>query len=167
MPPNKLRYFKIIGFLLILSLSAGLVSVQAQSKEDLEKRKKDLAKEIAQTTKILKETQKNKKATLSQINALKKQIQLRENLIKTISSEVNVLENKIDETAGDISHLQAELAKLKKEYAAMVRFAYRNQNAYSKMMFIFAAKNFNQAYKRLKYLQEFSDYRQKQAKQIE
>jgi len=61
MPPNKLRYFKIIGFLLILSLSAGLVSVQAQSKEDLEKRKKDLAKEIAQTTKILKETQKNKK----------------------------------------------------------------------------------------------------------
>ena len=60
MPPNKLRYFKIIGFLLILSLSAGTVSVQAQSKEDLEKRKKDLAKEIAQTTKILKETQKNK-----------------------------------------------------------------------------------------------------------
>ena len=167
MPPNKLRYFKIIGFLLILSLSAGLVSVQAQSKEDLEKRKKDLAKEIAQTTKILKETQKNKKATLSQINALKKQIQLRENLIKTISSEVNVLAGKIDETAGDISQLQAELAKLKKEYAAMVRFAYRNQNAYSKMMFIFAAKNFNQAYKRLKYLQEFSDYRQKQAAQIE
>jgi septal ring factor EnvC (AmiA/AmiB activator) len=162
-----LRYLKIILFSLLLSLTSGLVAVHAQSKEDLEKRKKEIAKEIAQTTKILKETQKNKKATLSQINALKKQIQLRENLIKTISSEVSVLAGKIDETAGDIAHLQAELAKLKKEYAAMVRFAYRNQNAYSKMMFIFAAKNFNQAYKRLKYLQEFSDYRQKQAAQIE
>ncbi len=167
MPLNKLRYLKIILFSLLLSLTSGLVAVHAQSKEDLEKRKKEIAKEIAQTTKILKETQKNKKATLSQINALKKQIQLRENLIKTISSEVSVLAGKIDETAGDIAHLQAELAKLKKEYAAMVRFAYRNQNAYSKMMFIFAAKNFNQAYKRLKYLQEFSDYRQKQAAQIE
>lgn len=164
---NKLRYLKIILFSLLLSLTSGLVAVHAQSKEDLEKRKKEIAKEIAQTTKILKETQKNKKATLSQINALKKQIQLRENLIKTISSEVSFLAGKIDETAGDIAHLQAELAKLKKEYAAMVRFAYRNQNAYSKMMFIFAAKNFNQAYKRLKYLQEFSDYRQKQAAQIE
>ncbi|MEN9369459.1 MAG: hypothetical protein RI952_324 [Bacteroidota bacterium] len=167
MPLNKLRYLKIILFSLLLSLTSGLVAVHAQSKEDLEKRKKEIAKEIAQTTKILKETQKNKKATLSQINALKKQIQLRENLIKTISSEVSVLAGKIDETAGDIAHLQAELAKLKKEYAAMVRFAFRNQNAYSKMMFIFAAKNFNQAYKRLKYLQEFSDYRQKQAAQIE
>ncbi|MEY2799031.1 MAG: hypothetical protein RI934_19 [Bacteroidota bacterium] len=167
MPLNKLRYLKIILFSLLLSLTSGLVAVHAQSKEDLEKRKKEIAKEIAQTTKILKETQKNKKATLSQINALKKQIQLRENLIKTISSEVSVLAGKIDETAGNIAHLQAELAKLKKEYAAMVRFAFRNQNAYSKMMFIFAAKNFNQAYKRLKYLQEFSDYRQKQAAQIE
>jgi septal ring factor EnvC (AmiA/AmiB activator) len=34
-------------------------------------------------------------------------------------------------------------------------------------MFVFAAQNFNQAYKRLKYLQQFSEYRQRQAKYIE
>src|SRR5690606_4741226 len=32
---------------------------------------------------------------------------------------------------------------------------------------IFAADNFNQAYKRLKYLQQFSEYRKKQARYIE
>src|SRR5690606_4810850 len=46
-------------------------------------------------------------------------------------------------------------------------FAFRNQSAYSKLMFIFAAKDFNQAYKRLKYLQQFGEYRQKQAKYIQ
>jgi len=34
-------------------------------------------------------------------------------------------------------------------------------------MFIFASNDFNQAYKRLKYLQQFSDSRKKQAKEIE
>jgi septal ring factor EnvC (AmiA/AmiB activator) len=49
----------------------------------------------------------------------------------------------------------------------MVLFAFRNQSSYSKLMFIFASDNFNQAYKRLKYLQQFSEYRQKQAQYIE
>jgi len=49
----------------------------------------------------------------------------------------------------------------------MVLFAYRNQSAYNKLMFIFAAKDFNQAYKRLKYLQQFGTYRERQAKYIQ
>ncbi|RYG07174.1 MAG: peptidase M23, partial [Chitinophagaceae bacterium] len=53
------------------------------------------------------------------------------------------------------------------EYAGMIRFAQRNRNSYDKMMFIFAARDFNQAYKRIKYLQQFSQYRKKQAGYIE
>jgi septal ring factor EnvC (AmiA/AmiB activator) len=49
----------------------------------------------------------------------------------------------------------------------MILFAYRNQSAYNKLMFIFAAKDFNQAYKRLKYLQQFAEYRQRQANYIQ
>jgi hypothetical protein len=49
----------------------------------------------------------------------------------------------------------------------MVLFAYHNQSAYNKLMFIFAAKDFNQAYKRLKYLQQFATYRERQAGYIE
>jgi septal ring factor EnvC (AmiA/AmiB activator) len=49
----------------------------------------------------------------------------------------------------------------------MVLFAYRNQSAYNKLMFIFASKDFNQAYKRLKYLQQFGTYRERQANYIQ
>lgn len=140
---------------------------QTQTKEDLQNKKRQLAKEIEQTTRILKETQRNKKATLSQLNALIKQIQIREKLINTISSEIRVLDGQIGRTNSEIDQLKAELAQLKLEYAAMIRFAHRNQSAYNKLMFVFAAQNFNQAYKRLKYLQQFSEYRQKQARYIE
>lgn len=49
----------------------------------------------------------------------------------------------------------------------MLRFAQRNQSAYTKLMFVFSAENFNQAYKRLKYLQQFTVYRKKQAHYIQ
>jgi septal ring factor EnvC (AmiA/AmiB activator) len=66
-----------------------------------------------------------------------------------------------------VHNLQTRLADLKKEYAGMIRFAQRNRSSYDKMMFIFASSDFNQAYKRIKYLQQFGQYRKKQAAYIQ
>jgi len=161
---TKLKY---ILSLIILFVGVGFAIAQNQSKDDLQSKKRQLIKEIEQTNRILRETQKNKKATLTQLNALVKQIQVRERLINTISSEIRMLEGQIGKTNSEIDQLKDELAQLKLEYAAMIKFAYRNQSSYNKLMFVFAATNFNQAYKRLKYLQQFSEYRQKQARYIE
>ncbi len=161
---NKIKYIITI---FVLFLGVGIAISQTQTKEDLQNKKRQLSKEIEQTNRILRETQKNKKATLTQLNALIKQIEVREKLINTISSEIRALEGQIGKTNSEIDQLRAELEQLKLEYAAMIKFAYRNQSSYNKLMFVFAANNFNQAYKRLKYLQQFSEYRQKQAKYIE
>src|SRR5690606_41933858 len=80
--------------------------------------------------------------------------------------EVNLIESQIAKNTNTMRSLQNELEKLKKGYASMVQFALRNSSAYNKLMFIFASNDFNQAYKRLKYLQQFSDSRKKQAKAI-
>lgn len=154
-----------IAFVFILICCSSLLF--AQSKQDLEQKKKKLAKDIEQTSKVLQETQKSKQVTLNQLVTLNKQISVRESLIGTISTEIRMLDGQIGATNNDIENLRAELAQLKKEYAAMILFAFRNQSSYNKLMFIFAAENFNQAYKRLKYLQQFSEYRQKQATYIE
>ena len=49
----------------------------------------------------------------------------------------------------------------------MVLFTYHNQSSYNKLMFLFAARDFNQAYKRLKYLQQIGTYRERQAMYIQ
>src|SRR6202012_448585 len=113
------------------------------------------------------ETANNKKSTLQQLNLLKKQITIREQKIDNINSEVRNLDNQISESNNSVHSLQSQLTQLKKEYAAMILFAYRNQSAYNKLMFVFAAKDFNQAYKRLKYLQQIGTYRQRQAEYIQ
>jgi murein hydrolase activator len=138
-----------------------------QSSAELKRRKEALTREIEDLKRSQSKIAKNKRLSLKQINVLNTQIRLREEKIKTINSEVKLLNNQISESTNTVRSLQAQLEKLKKEYAGMVLFAFRNQSAYGKLMFIFASENFNQAYKRLKYLQQFGDYRKKQAQYIQ
>lgn len=155
---------KIIFFLFSFCFTADAF---AQSSAELRRQKEALTREIESLNRSLNQTANNKNLSLKEIRALNAQIRLRERKINVINSEVKLLDNQISENTSTVRSLQAQLVKLKKEYAAMVLFAFRNQSSYSKLMFIFASQDFNQAYKRLKYLQQFSEYRKKQARYIE
>ncbi|HEY0245117.1 MAG TPA: peptidoglycan DD-metalloendopeptidase family protein [Mucilaginibacter sp.] len=143
------------------------VNARAQSSAELKRQRDKLNEQLEQLNHEYQETLNNKKTTLKQLNILKAQINLREEKINNINSQVRNLDNQISQSNNTVHSLQNQLAQLKKEYAGMVLFAYRNQSAYNKLMFIFASKDFNQAYKRLKYLQQFGAYRERQADYIQ
>jgi septal ring factor EnvC (AmiA/AmiB activator) len=155
---NVVRSCILNAFLLLLVLPSF-----AQNKKELEKKKAQIQKEISATNELLNETKKNKKLSLNQLVALNQKIGMREELIATISSEVNSINLSIDKTNTGINNLKKEIEKLKAEYAAMIYAAYKNQGAYNKLMFIFSAQDFNQAYNRLKYFEQYAEYRKKQA----
>ncbi len=152
-------------FFFVLALTA--VNAFAQSSAELKRRRDKLNEELEQLNNEYQETAKNKKTTLKQLNILKAQISLREEKINTLNAEVRLLGNQINENTNNVHSLQSQLDQLKKEYAAMIVFAYHNQSAYNKLMFVFASQDFNQAYKRLTYLQQFGTYRQRQAESIQ
>ena len=156
-----------IKFLVIIILIGFSHQAFSQNSSELKRRKEALTREIETLSRSLKKTSSSKSLSLRQIKALTTQIRLREEKINTINSEVRLLDNQIADNSNTVRSLQSQLTKLKKEYAGMVLFAFRNQGSYSKLMFIFAASDFNQAYKRLKYLQQFSTYRKKQAQYIQ
>ena len=143
------------------------VNAHAQSSDELKRRRDKYNEELQKLNQEYEETANNKKSSLKQLNLLKAQINLREEKINNINSQVRLLDNQISENTNTVHSLQSQLDQLRKEYAAMILFAYRNQSSYNKLMFIFAAKDFNQSYKRLKYLQQFGAYRERQAQYIE
>ncbi len=161
---ERMRYLRIAFFLLCIFTA---VNAHAQSSAELKHRRELLQQQLQQLNQQYEETVSNKKASLKQLSLLKQQISLHEEQITLINSQVRSLDNQISESNNTVHSLQNQLDQLKKEYAAMILFAYRNKSAYNKLMFIFAAKDFNQAYKRLKYLQQFAEYRQRQANYIE
>jgi septal ring factor EnvC (AmiA/AmiB activator) len=158
---------KIVKIVLFLVFAFGIFEAHAQSSAELKRRRMELTNELENLRRELQETQSNKKSTLKQLNIIKAQIGLREEKITTVNSEIRLLNSEINQNSNTVRTLQQQLDDLKKEYAAMIVFAYHNQSAYNKMMFVFAAKDFNQGYKRLKYLQQFGTYRERQARSIQ
>lgn len=136
------------------------------SQRDLANKKKKIEGEIKEINLILAETKANKKSSMGALVNINMKLEKRQELINTINAQLAELNRGIVKNENESQQLKNNLEKLKKEYARMVVFAQRNQDAYSALMFIFAADNFNQAYTRLKYLQQYSEFRKKQALEI-
>ncbi len=150
-----------VCYFLVLAISGF-----GQTAKELEEKKKRLQDDIKYTNKLLDETESSKKNSLNQLRLLGTKIEMRQELIKTISKEVKLIDRQINQTNSVVGSLENDLKKLKAEYAQMIYFAWKNQSSYDRLMFIFSSKDFNQAYLRLKYIQQYADYRKKQAKII-
>jgi murein hydrolase activator len=136
------------------------------TKKELENKKKKISDEIKQINSILKETRERRNHSIGDIIVIKVKIEKRQDLINTMNAEIAELNKEIRQNEIMVLQLKNNLEKLKKEYAKMIIYAQRNQDAYTALMFVFAAENFNQAYSRLKYMQQYSEFRRKQAAEI-
>ncbi len=158
-----MRFLKLVTFLLLM---ISMQSAFGQSSSALKKRKEAITREIEELKRSRSKIDKNKKLSLNQINLLNTQIRLREDKIRTINTEIKMLDTKIISNTTEVISLQTNLNKLKAQYSKMIVFAFKNQGAYNKLMFIFASHNFNQAYMRLRYIQQVGTFRKRQAKEI-
>jgi murein hydrolase activator len=147
--------------LLLMLLASGAFAQKNRAK--LEQDKKKVEAEIEYTNKLLEQTRETKKNSLNEVVILNKKISKREELIGTIGNEVQLVEGQMAQAQDSINLLEKDLKALKDEYAKMIYYAYKNKNLYDRLIFIFAAEDFNQAYQRFKYFQQYNEYRKKQA----
>ncbi|MFN8229637.1 MAG: peptidoglycan DD-metalloendopeptidase family protein [Bacteroidia bacterium] len=155
--------------MLCLFFSFQIVKGQSNSKttkKDLENKKKRINDEIDEINSMLNKTKANKKNSIGALVNINLKIEKRQELISTINAEIAILNQNIKQNEGQYNTLKQTLEKLKLDYAKMIIAAQRNQDAYSKLMFLFSSENFNQAYTRLKYMQQYNTYRKKQAQEI-
>ncbi|MCD6396294.1 MAG: peptidoglycan DD-metalloendopeptidase family protein, partial [Spirochaetaceae bacterium] len=96
-----------------------------------------------------------------------RKIQSRQKIINGINKEIRIIDRKINNYEREISALEEELKLLKDEYARMIYKSYFSLKSFDKAQFILAATDFNQAFKRIKYLQQYSKYRREQAAKIQ
>ncbi|MDD4847928.1 MAG: peptidoglycan DD-metalloendopeptidase family protein [Bacteroidales bacterium] len=157
----KKEILSIFVLLLLIPLC-----LSAQDKSALERNKKQLEAEIAFNKKLLKESEKSQKSSATQIVILKNNIDKREKLVNNLHYEIQNIDRSIQQKNGAIEKSQQELTALKDDYAKMIRFARKNQSAYTSLAYVFAADDFNQAFRRMKYLQQISQFRRNQAEKI-
>ena len=97
---------------------------------------------------------------------LNSRISKRNELLATLKKEISQLETDIDLNEHTLTNLERELKALKNDYARVVYFAYKHHTAYDKLIYLFSAEDFNQAYQRLRYLDQVSDIIRSEAAKI-
>ena len=149
-------------FLVLFLMTAVSASAQ-QSREELQKKEQELKKELSDLNRQLSETQKNKKLSLNELALIKRKVAMREELVKGINNQINDLDNTIYLNEMDIYRLRKELDTLRLKYAKSIVFAYKNRGSYEYLNFLFSARSFNDAIKRMTYLKSYRQNRETQA----
>jgi len=156
-----MKTFIRIVFFLALSLSAF-----SQSKNNLQKQKKRLLAEIQLSNSILQQTQDDKDLSYEQLKALLQKIAIREQLIRTIQQELSLLQEEIHMNENHGLKLETDLDTLKNDYAKLIQQAYKSGRHFNRLLFLFSSDDFQQAFKRLTYIRQISQYRMLQADAI-
>jgi len=162
-----MRFLTIKNLILLLALLLSTAGIYAQSVKELEHQRKQTLQLLESTNKMLNQTKKSQRSSLNKLSILKKNIDTRQNLIKNINVEIGQLDVEVGRLNQETRMLNNRLVELKKDYAKLVEEAHIHRSIYDKIMFVLSANSFDQSIRRFRYLQEYTQYRKDQVRQIE
>ena len=160
------RVFLISFLVLSTFLSTGTAFAQTNEQKALEAKREQLEKEIGEINRLLFAEKKEKGNVLDQMEALDQKINVRQQLIRVTNQQSNLLNRQINANIRSISKLRDDLKLLREEYATMIQKSYQNKSQQSRLMFLLSSENFFQAFKRMQYMKQYTQYRKDQGEQI-
>ena len=164
----KQRFYQIARRVTILGIALLGWSAPAQTGEQkaLEARKEQLENEIREINRLLFAQREQKGSVLDQMEALNQKINRQQQLIRVTNQQSNLLNRQINANIRQISRLREELETLKDDYARMIRKSYENRSQYNRLLFLMSSSSFFQAFKRLQYMKQYTQYRKRQGEEI-
>ena len=155
---------KLIYTFLFLLIST--FSWSQLTQEQLEQRKAKLQEEIREKEMMLQDVRKKEKSAVKLLQIQKEKIGLKEKLINTTVKQTKLLSNDMYINQVQINKLKKELVELKEDYAEMIIKSYKSRSEQSRLMFLLSSENFLQAYKRMQYMKQYTNYRKMQGEEI-
>ncbi len=136
------------------------------SRADLERERNLNIQKINEAENILKETENSKVASIGRLNALNRQINNRQNHIRSLRFDIDIQNKEIRSLSSIISSLNNDVLVLKNEYADMVFNSYKSRSSLTQLSYIFSSENYNQMFRRMNYLFQYSSFRKNQIDEI-
>ena len=159
-------YNRILFISILLIFNYGFSQDYNDQQKKLEAQKLSIQKEIKKINILVSENKKKTKTLLDNIEDVELKISVRNKLIEINNQQSNNLSNQIKNQNNKIYDLEIDLNKLKAEYATIVSNSYKKRSSKIKLMFLFASRDFNQAFSRFQYFKQYSNFRKDQANKI-
>ena len=156
-----------VGLLLVVVFSFS-VSIYAQQKESdrLKQQQKALEDKIAFTEDLLKSTESSKTNLTNNISLISNKIQYREALLNNISVQLKTLNTEVKALSEELELLDKQLVGLEQQYKNMIVQAYKIRSESTSVFFVISSANYNQAIKRMTYLNQLVKHRADQIERI-
>lgn len=153
--------------IILLLIFGSMQFNNAQTRNELEEKRRQTLAEIENMDRILKETVREKSESLNELRIIGNKLNLRESVIKGLQQEALLLMTRIELNTLSIDLMENDLKVLKNEYRNSILTSYKLKKGNSEIGFVLSARDFNQGYKRLKYLQQIAKFRRNESEIIE
>jgi len=154
----------LLALNIILLINAAILS--GQTKAELEEQRKKTLEEISYVDGMLQTTEKQKIEGMNALRMLGNKLYLRESVIRSMGEEINLLSDRIEINRIALDMMEDDLTVLKNDYQRAIINSYKSKKINPEIVYLLSAKDFNQGYKRLKYLQQVTKYRRNESEII-
>lgn len=154
----------------LLVLMAVPLTLAAQNDRRIEQQKQviaDLEKQIAAEEERISKLKRGKAATEERVRRMTRQINNRNQLLEKTEQQAETLRGEISRTDSVANDLATQLDRNRRQYAEMVREAYRNYKHYNYLTYIFSSRNFEEIARRISNLREVASLRERKLQKIE
>lgn len=137
-----------------------------ETSSDVRKRHEAAMRDIKLTQEQIKANDAAVRKGLNELGKLETEIGDSKKKVATAAAQVNALEKQIGGLQKKIADDEASLEKLRREYLKAVKNIRSKKKSNSNLAFIFSSGSFSQAMRRMRYLKQFADWRDKQTGEI-
>lgn len=139
---------------------------RTESRADLQRQQKAAQKEIAETRQKIVQNEKEVSRTLSDLGKLEGDIAASRKLVASSRQQVTALQSRITGLQSNITAGEKELARLREEYLKSVKAIRAKKGGNSELVYLFSAGSLGEGRRRMRYLREFREWRDRQTSDI-
>jgi len=140
--------------------------LNSQTKAELENRRVKTMEEISYVDNLLRTTEKEKSESMNAVKIIGKKLNLRESVIVGMRQEISLISDRIDLNSLALEMMERDLIDLKNDYSRAVINSYKSKKGNPDLVYVLSARDFNQGYKRIKYLQQVTKFRRRESEII-
>lgn len=142
------------------------ISQKPQTSAEAKKRQEEAQKEIRLTEQQLRENETNVRQNLAQLGKLEESISETNKVISNLNTKISRLNNEISSLESGIEKNENDLQYIRSEYLKAVKKMRVTKKNKSTLTFLFSSNSLSQAMRRMRYLREFSNWRERQTEEI-
>ena len=139
---------------------------QQSQRNQLERQRSNLREKQKQARQRQEELEREMRRRLKDVEALASDIENKKIILDSLQLVIDSVNTNIAVLDSQLTVLKEELEERRQHYISSLRYMYRNRNSQSQLLFVLSASNFNQMYRRMRFMKEYTTHQRAQGEAV-